>query len=193
MGGGIVWKFFPGESRPREQSTAQKILELPVLSNILGRFVRISNYGETEQLRHAQGEIKGAEAKQRLTEREAINDTIRDFQQLPAAQQSRGTQRRLAAEIARELYPTDPKERKDREDTIAKKLALGVVRGKADPLADAVLSATSTDQRIAMLLQAKDTMGHAEYQRWLQEAVRQGVISPHVLGTLRKQDAAAAR
>ena len=51
LGGGIVWKFYPGEARPRQLTRGQRILELPVLSNIVGRFIRITNYGETETLR----------------------------------------------------------------------------------------------------------------------------------------------
>jgi hypothetical protein len=46
LGGGIVWKFYAGEERPRERSVGQVILELPIVSNIVGRWIKVSNFGE---------------------------------------------------------------------------------------------------------------------------------------------------
>lgn len=187
LGGGTVWKFYPGEAAPREQSVGQTIVEAPMVSNIIGRWVRVTSYGEVERLRQVQGEVQRDEARQRLTERDAINAAVREYQDLPSNQQNRGMQRRLSQQIARELYSNNPKERRDREDKIFKKLSLSVVRGKADPMADAIIGATSNDQKVQMILDMKDSMDRTAFERWLLTAVQNKVISPEVRARVRRE------
>ena len=54
LGGGLVWKFYPGEERPRQRTKLQKILDFAVVSNVLGRSLKVTSYGHTERLRRAQ-------------------------------------------------------------------------------------------------------------------------------------------
>lgn len=151
LGGGIVWKFFPGEERPKTQTVGQRILDLPVLSNIVGRFVRITNYGDTEALRAAQGEVQRDEARRRLNEREAVDDAIRTYQKVPASQRSGAALTTLALAITKDLYAGNPQEAVTRFPEIQTKLRVGVVKGEASPVLDALLAAQSKAQRAAIL------------------------------------------
>lgn len=74
-----------------------------------------------------------------------------------------------------------------------KTIRIGVARGSADPYVDAVLGATSNDQRIAVLVKASETMGDAAFEAWLRRAVREGVISGEVASTTRKRLREATR
>ena len=151
LGGGIVWKFFPGEERPKTQTRGQRILDFPIVSNIIGRFLRVTNYGDTEAFRAAQGLAQRDEARRRLTETERANEAIRDYMKLPQDQRTTSTVTRLAAAITRDLYKDDPQEAAERFPELKAKLTRGVVRGEADPFMDAILSAGSKAQKIAIL------------------------------------------
>lgn len=178
LGGGIVWKFYPGESRPTRRTTGQKILDLPVVSNIVGRFLRVTNYGELEAMREASADVSREEARRRLNEREAVNEAIRRIVERPegARQPSPGEVTSLAVRMAQDLYP-DRREAADRRPYLQRKLRMGLSRGEADPLTDAVLGASSNDQRLAVLRRAKARMSAAEFAAWVQTARRHEVLT----------------
>jgi N12 class adenine-specific DNA methylase len=185
LGGGIVWKFYPGELRPRVTTTGQKILELPVLSAIVGRFYKISNFGQTERLREVQADVQQDEARTRLTERTAVHDALRTYQGLPAGEQTIEKQRALAQGIVSQLYPPERQAAEYRD--VLKKMRMGLARGQADPLTDAVLAATSNAQKVAVILKGGDGMAAAEVTAWLQRATQEQVVSPQVRADVMRQ------
>jgi predicted RNA methylase len=188
VGGAIAWKFIAGEQRPREKTGLQTVLELPVLSDTVGRWLKVSSYGEAERLRGAQQGVAQDEARERLTERAAVNDAITLIQRQGATERRAPAIQEHARRIVMELYGGAPtKERVEQLKDIRKKLQMGLARGSADPLVDTVLSARSNDQKIAVLKEAADEMSKAELQAWLTRAVQQDVISPAVrIGVLRE-------
>lgn len=186
-GAAAIWKWRVGQQSPEDKTTAQRVLEYPLTSVFPGNFVRITKYGTTEALGTITQQVRQGEAQQRLTERDAVNEAIRQYRQLPPGQQSLFEMRRLANQTAKTLYPTDRREELDRQDTIYKKLRLGVVRGSADPVIDAVLSATTNDQKVAILSKVAETLDQTALDQLLHEAVRSGVISPAVQFAVRKQ------
>lgn len=185
LGGGIVWKFMPGETRPVAKTTGQKILELPVVSNVAGRFIRITNYGEVEALRTTKELVARDEARRRLHEREAINEVIRTHQKAGGGLPTGAAIKTMAHKLAAQLYP-DPAERERRATSLTTRLRVGFARGEADELTDSVLSATSIDQKIAIITRAAKTMKPGELSAWLKQASAYGTISPAVSSGVRK-------
>ena len=151
LGGGIVWKFYPGEERPRTVTEGQRILELPVVSNIAGRFVRVTNYGAVESLRNARADVEKTEARRRLTERAAVRRILSDFE---GKEPKAGTVAVAAAQLAVNLYPNDPQEAARRRPELRQMLQRGLLRGESNPVIDALLSATSNQQKAAILRRA---------------------------------------
>lgn len=187
LGGGIVWKFYPGEPRPQQLTKGQRILELPVISNIAGRFVRITNYGETETFRATAADVARGEARTRMGERAAVNDAIRTYQQLPSTERTVGRRWQLARQVVEKVYADESaSERGRRTNLVVKKLSLGLVRGEADPLADSVLAAGSNDQKVAILREARKRMGETAFAAWLKDASQHDVISVNVRNALRR-------
>jgi hypothetical protein len=180
LGGGIVWKFYAGEGRPRERTVGQKILEFPVASNVVGRWLKVTDAGEREQLRAADEPVKQQEARHRLAEKDAVTDAVKDLMGVPADKRTAAINQRARA-LANELYADAPVgKRHDQFQTIQKKLRMGVNRGSADPLSDSVMSAQSNAQKLAVIKSASQTMSRSDMQHWLMTATRQGVISPNV-------------
>jgi len=189
IGGGIVWRFYAGEQRPRDQTVGQKIIELPILSNIVGRWIKVSSYGAVERSREVQQRVAKGEAQRRLTERESVNDALRA---LSGANPASPAVRAKASVIVRDLYKALPaKEQARKLAEVHKKLRMGLVRGQADPLTDAVMGATSNAQKVASILDARNDMSAAEYEAWILRATQLGVISPAVRTQVRQARAQA--
>lgn len=182
LGGGIVWKFFPGDTRPRAQSTGQKILDMPVVSNVVGRWIKISDFGAVEQLRAAQAATQRVEARARLDERAQVNAALRSYQQGTPVDQTPAALLKAAQTIVNDLYAdrTDD-ERNEKGVAIYRKLRMGVVKGTADPVVDTVLSATSNAQKVSIILKASEQMTTGEFEAWLTKAAAEGVVSQNVI------------
>lgn len=181
LGGGIVWKFYPGEQRPLAKTPGQRILDLPVLSNVIGRWLRISDLGQIERLRSTQGKVQREEARTRLTERSAVNDAIRTYRDRPTGQQTPALQATMARDIVTTLYADQPPAERSRQyKDVVSKIRLGLVRQDADPLTDVVMSATSNAQKTALIVTAAEGMSKADLAAWMNVALQEKVISPAV-------------
>mgnify|MGYP001611899212 CR=1 FL=1 len=162
LGGGIVWKFYPFEERPTVESVGQKILEVPVLSYVtapVSRFIRITNYGETEIAREAVRGVQAEQARRRIAERDAAREAIATFMGLPSDQRNPRAVRRLAGEIAVGLYRDNPRVATQRFPLIEQRLRRIVARGQVEPFFDAFLSASGDEERAAVLTEWAEHRG----------------------------------
>jgi hypothetical protein len=182
MGGGVFWKFYPGEQRPREVSTGQAILELPIVSNIVGRWLKITDYGEFEKLRRAAEPVEQEEARRRLDLASAVNAAVVG---LKGADDQ--TVKDRAAQIASDIYGDAIDN--ERWSHVEKKLKSGILRGQVDPIADAVLSVESIPQKVAILREAKKSMSAEAYGAWLRSAAQSGIVSEDMIIELLKDKA----
>lgn len=178
VGGSIVWKFHASD-RPTERTVGQTLIELPLVSNIIGRFIRISNQGERESLRDAAKDVAKDEAKRRISETEAVSERLRTM--LKQDESERVTPAVAAVEIAQALYPDDRKLQNERLGVLRSKVKLGLARGRSDAVVDAVMSAGSIAQKTAVLLRVAESMDKDAFSTWLHDARRDGVISQNVV------------
>lgn len=192
LGGGIVWKFYPGEARPRAKTVGQQILDAPILSNIVGRFIRITAYGETEQLRVEQQKVQRDEARRRQRERAAVSAALEAYVALPKPERTPARVLELARQVAHKLY-VKPEEYSERFQAIRTRMRIGAARGGDDPLVDAVLSATTTAQKVAVILAASAVRSETDLTEWLQTASQEGAISAAVVAEVKAQRAKPAQ
>lgn len=184
MGGGAFWKFYPGEARPDQKTPAQEFLELPIVSPIIGRWWKITDYGHTEELRREGAQIQREEAGQRLDMRSAVNEEIRKLQARPFGA-SDDEIAAIADELVTRVYG-DSEDNARRVTETKKKLRMGLARGESDPVTDAVMAATTNGQKIGIILKAQKSMGAEEFSRWLARAKDQKVVSENVAKELDK-------
>ena len=189
FGADIIYKFYGGESKPTTRTPGQVFLDLPVISNAVGRFLRVTNYGELEHRRDVGAGIEADRAAGRLAENKAMNRKIAEYRALPAAQQNPRTQIRMAQEVQHELYASerDPKKRAEITRRLQNKFRRSLVRGESDTIADALLSATSNPEKVAILLDARQSMRREVFDTWLRDAVRQKVVSEPLRDLLHKR------
>ena len=185
LGGGVIWKFYAGEQRPRDRTPGQVILDLPILSNVLGRWIKISNFGEVERLRDVQGEQQGDEARARLAERAAVNQALKDYRALPADKKNREALVAATDAIVAKLYADLPgAQRVEKGRRILTKLKMGNTRASSDALLDVVMSATSNAQKVAVIKEAAKGMSKEELTGWVNQAAGAGAISGQVRADL---------
>jgi len=75
-GASIVYKF-KYDDVDRVKSELEEVLDFPFASNILGRFLKVSDQGIREHLREVKGEIKKENVRELLDAKDAINKIIR--------------------------------------------------------------------------------------------------------------------
>lgn len=179
LGGGIVWRMTPGESRPRERTLLQRSLDWPILSNLAGRWVKVSSAGETEALRKAAAPDERDEARTRLDKRDAIREAVEDLMKEPEATRDGATWSR-ARQIAQDLYPdvsVDDMAKKTAQ--VAKELTLGQVSAASDPIISA-LRGKSVRQQVTVLKHARGSMSRSRWSLWLENARDENIVSEAV-------------
>gem|GEM_PF-2091162 len=76
LGGSTFWKFYPGERLPQKKTRTQTFLDLPMVAPLLGRFIRSTDYGDTERLLALLKEGEQEKAQGRQRERSAVYDIV---------------------------------------------------------------------------------------------------------------------
>lgn len=177
LGGGIVWKFYAGEDRPRSRTATQTVLDLPIVSNVVGRFIKSTAYGEVERLRAAKIEAEGDEARRRAAERDQVHDAVRTYLALPSNEQTDARERVLAHSLAPRPQSGETLQAfKDRRERLQKRLSLALLRTVGDPVIDTLLSSTSTEQKRAVLETAAQDLEPSEFRRLVRTALKEKVI-----------------
>jgi hypothetical protein len=187
LGGGVVWRFVPGEERPVTKSTARTLLDLPVVSNVVGRWLRVGNRGRVEGLRDITSDVRQDEARARNEEKAQVYETIRALQAVPPPNRARVTTERASA-IIKDVYPAlKGEDANDKRKLVEKKIRLGLVRGQADEYVETIMSSTSPAQKVAVVQRAKREMTPPRFSAWLRRGQDEGVISKAVAEAARKE------
>lgn len=182
LGGGVFAKLYSNQTTvPKTPTLSEKIVQLPVLSNIVGRFLKSSNYGETEQLRKITNEVKSVNAKESIKNKQIIYDYVDQSQGLPYAQ-AQALKHKMIADI----YGGQPKTPEDRTQARAyeKRFDTLRLRGTADPRLDALLVAQSNDEKVALLQEFQKTMSTSDYNTLKQFIIKNRVVSSSVFQKL---------
>ncbi|HEX6177086.1 MAG TPA: hypothetical protein VF057_01905, partial [Thermoanaerobaculia bacterium] len=170
LGGSIFWKFSPGEQLARAETPGQKVLNFPIVSNVAGRWVKVSSYGETERLRERTERVEGKEAAIRLEQKEEVNRKIREYRSLQPWEQTEATRKRMVREIVTTVYPDLNKLQKaEKAHRLERTFKISIKRGEADPFADRLLSATSNAQKSEVIQAARESMSPDAFKQWYGE------------------------
>ena len=183
LGGGTVWRFTPGARRPRQVEGWQQILDLPVLSTVLKRWIRVSDYGLLEAAREAQAPVATTEAQRRLRARAAANETVRRYDaEKTGTAADRRLRRDLALETAQTLaqaeYPTDGRRRRAYRDRVYRRVRATLAFDDHATLMSGIVNAETVDQAIAAARGIVATgVTPDTLQEWLRFGLREGVLA----------------
>jgi hypothetical protein len=182
MGANVFYKFYAGEQTPTEKSPGEAFLSLPILSNIVGRFVRISDYGQLEKYRQKLQEIKGEKARERIDEDKLLNEYIKKYQN------KEGDVNELGNDLIAEVLGHTPrgKEEMARANNIRKKFRIGIKKGESDPKINAMISAISIEEKVTLMRVYQEIMSKEDFEKLRLELLQNKIISTNVIRELNK-------
>ena len=174
LGGGTFMRFEVHEYTPREKSQIQIGLNSPIVSNVIGRFIKTTDYGISERMKEVTAPIEQERAVSRIEENRVINRYIKKFQDTGSKQEDIEP---LIKEATKEAFKGQIKT-KGEIRYFQKKFKVAILRGKSDPLINALIYAQSSDSQIALLKEYKNNMSKDEFNDLFKFLQEQKIISP---------------
>lgn len=186
VGGGIFFKF-GASSQPQAQGSLGEALNLPVVSNIAGRFIRVSDYGVTEQLNTVKKNIQSEQARNTLENRALVDKYVEKA--LKTEKLTIFEKAKLERELIKEKFgglPNSPEE-KNQSENLIKKFRMGVIRGISGAEIDSLVSASTNKEKIALLKLIKRKMSSEEFAILKSTALKEKIVSPDVFHQLQNE------
>ena len=164
----------------------EKFLSVPGMSNIFGRWVKVSTYGQTEELRKVTEKEAGKEAGRRLDERKVINEAVKKYRE---GGQGMLRRREIEREVVREIVGKPPykAEEKAKATNTAKKFRFAVLRGEDDPNVNALLSATSNDQKKELLKNIRGRIDEEKFKGLTKMLLKEKIVSKQLMREFRRE------
>ena len=184
LGGGTFLKLYPTYGTPKEKSPGEKFLSLPLLSNVIGRFIKISDYGETEKLREITTGVESERAKERLAEGRILNKYVEMWQMEEVTNMGM-----LERDFVEEVLGHRPRTKDEKEEAgrLEKKLNIAVIKGESDPKINALISARSNAEKLELLAAYQESLSAEEFSELKKLVLREKIVSKDVFIDLRKQ------
>jgi len=181
-GGNIFMKFYAGEQTPTTKTPGERFLQSPIISNVLGRFIKVSDYGEIERYRRKTGLIEQKKARENIDETKIINKYVQEYQK------TKKNPIVLSREMTKEILGHNPRGQEEiqKAKSLQKKLKIAIERGKSDPKINALISANTNDEKEALLRVFKEDMDESEFSQFKKEILRYKIVSPEVLRKLNR-------
>jgi len=179
QGLGIITPGYSTGQDPTTLTTLQKILALPIISNIAGRWIRTSDYGQVEKNREIISGIESQKAVQSVEDDRKIEEFVKKYQKTDKSAASfNDVSKQLVTDVIGK-----PKSSEDvqRAKNLAKKFKVSVIRGRTDPNVNSLISATSNAAKAALMISITASMGASEIQRFESQMLKEGIISGDVV------------
>ena len=168
--------FFP-TYQPEYPSTLEKVLNAPFISNILGRWIKVSDYGEVEKLNKVSAGVEKERAGRLLEERKIIDDAIKEYTNNPSLTKKLELRRKIKEEIGGD---------KTKKTNTVKKFEIGILRGQQDQNLNSLIDANSNEEKVSLLLEIEKQLSKEEFEELYKLARKEKVISEDVIKEYRK-------
>ena len=180
LGGSVFMKTYVTETTPKERSSAEKILRLRVVSNVFGRFLRVSDYGQTERIRGESERARAEAARKSLQKREIVNRYVEEFRKTDGGEaRVNEFERRIAEEALGHPARTEAERRE--AAGLRQRFKRARLKGTDDPRVDALVHAASNDEKKTLLESFEESMpadAYADLKAFLRE---EKVVDPSLL------------
>lgn len=180
QGSGVVLPSYV----PKNPTKLQEALSYPFVSNVVGRWIKSSDYGQTEANKKIQANIDREKAQKTLDTRDKLDKAIKQYQ---AGNKSNDSKILILRQLVKDTVgPLNSVAAKTARTNVIKKFNVGLLKGSSDALTNSIIDATSNDAKTQIILSAKDGLGSG-YNDFVKNLYRQKVISVNVLTALRKK------
>jgi len=172
LGGGTLMRFNIHESAPTQGSVVETGLKAPLVSNVIGRFLRISNYGISEKNQEVKAEVDRERARDRIKHNEIINKHIKQYQKDGAT----GDVEELIGTATKEAFKGQVVTKRE-VLAFQKKMKMAIIRGESDPNVNALIYAESNDAKVALLKQYRENLSDEEFADLFKFVQEQKIVS----------------
>lgn len=186
LGGGTFIRSYYSTQPPETKTLTQKVVEAPILSNIIGRWIKVSDYGQSEKNQKIVDEIEKESARERIETNRKVNKYIEQYRDGEA---SNSRKKDLFRELVKDVHGEAPydSETKRKIGYLEKKYKLGIIKGESDEQINSLIYANTNDEKEALLNKMKKDMSESEYREFLGRLVDEKVISSNLAKKLWKQ------
>ncbi len=180
LGGAVFYRFTNSSSVPKDQSSAEKMFNLPVVGNIIGRFVKVSDYGTTEKLNKIKASVQQEQSARRIDENAVVNKYIEEAKGVNAKMRMN----QIKKEMINEVFGGEPKTPDEitRAKNLVAKWQIGIQKGSASPELGALISAQSNEEKIMLIQEIKKRLSIGEYEQLKKDALHNKITTPEVFG-----------
>lgn len=175
LGGSLFMKLYYNETVPKDPSLSERIVSLPIASNVAGRFVKVSDYGEKEKIKEITGEIRSENAREQIKNRRKIFEYVQQSQDLAPNEVNL-----LKREMIKEMFDgAMPKTKEDRQkaQSYEKRFDTLRVRGTADARIDSLMIAQSNEEKVALLIEFSQSMKKEDFDELRKFIIKNRVVS----------------
>ena len=181
VGGGIIRRFSVTDRVPQEKTTIEKVVKIPIIGGVIGRFLKVSDYGTKEMLTQVAKNQAQLEARKRLDKWEMIYDYVEEAIKDPAYGTPEFNQREYEDRFAEQWIGSqefdNSRDKRDEKNSVKKSFQLGMQKSESTAEVQVLLSAGSNDQKKVVLEELRTRMPEEEYQSFIREIQRAGIIS----------------
>lgn len=175
VGGNIFIKFYTGE-RKSQMTPSEKVLSLPIVSNVVGRFLKISDYGKTEDINTLQGQMEAEKAKYNLDTAEVIKKYATEARK-PSGMVN--VEYKMVEEILGHIPQTAAE--RDEAKKLRVRLKLAIKKTVNDSNARTILYASSNEIRVELLREMQKSMSKEKFRELIATLVEYKIASDSVL------------
>ena len=181
LGGNVFVKMYSNE---KNLTTTEKALRLPIVSNIIGRFIRATDYGKTESIRGISDKIQSERAKKSLGDRKLAEKYANQTPDNAMFGEKTRMEREMIMEAIGHMPITT--EEKKRATSLKTRYRFYTTKQAGDVYVDQLLYAESVQEQKAILKEVKNIKSEAEFNEFKNFLRREKVVSAETLGTFER-------
>ena len=157
-----------------------------MLGNIVSRWFRTSSYGKVEKNRQIINNIRQEKAKERIEKNLKVQDAVTLYKE---GTQSISERTKIEKQLVKDVVGEMPYRgaRKAQVTNLVKQFRISLVKGKADPTINSLISAVSNEEKLELLKEVKPTLSKDEYKKLKNDLLQYKIVSGDVFKTLERE------
>jgi len=179
LGGSIIYNPSINNSGDKDSKfgTSKKIVSLPIVSDIAGRFFKVSNQGVSEKYQKEVDAIEKEKATEQLKKKEIIDKYVKQ-----AKEGKKENTAYISEKMVFEYFGHTPTtdEEKTEAKAMIQKFEINKIKGGSDPRMDEIIYATSNDVKNKLLQLYKKDISKEDYNKLIELLYNKKVISKNV-------------
>lgn len=187
LGGNLVFRNSITYQAPESKNWIQKVIDAPVASNIIGRWIKSSNYGQYELNRKVTSELEREASIERLEEQKLVREYLPRYSSAKTDEEKKQIEKEMVRKWLGDPPYNDEEKREARD--LAKKLNISSIRGESDPLVNSVISQRSNSAKALILNENREQMDEKQFDELIRFMLKNKVISEDVLKKMKELNA----